>query len=111
MIGNAVSECLTRLPSAVAASLESHVLDRAKHMRAYYHTLRHLGDDRHRRRAFQLAQVFAGPMAIRREILGRLIGRAKWSDSAPAEIRLWLEQLGLRPITPCSISEDEHGRR
>ena len=55
------------------------------------------------RRAFQLAQVFAGKMAVRREILGRIIGRAKWSDSAPMEMRLWLEKLGLQPIVPCSL--------
>ena len=99
MIGDAVSECLMRLPAAVAASLESHFLEETKDMRVYYHTLRRLGDDVASRRAFQLAQVFAGKMAVRREILGRIIGRAKWSDSAPMEIRSWLEKLGLQPIT------------
>lgn len=108
MIGDAVAECLMRLPAAVAASLTSHFLEETKDMRVYYHTLRRLGDDVARRRAFQLAQVFAGKMAVRREILGRIIGRAKWSDSAPMEIRSWLEKLGLQPIAPCSIPEGEH---
>ena len=107
MIGNAVSECLTRLPPAVAASLESHFLEETKDMRVYYHTLQRLGDDVVGRRWFQLAQVFAGKMAVRRDILGRIIGRAKWSDSAPMEIRSWLERLDLQPIVPCAIPEGE----
>jgi hypothetical protein len=49
------------------------------------------------RRVFQIWQLFDGS-AVRSEVVGRLLGKAKWTDSAPDEIRQWLESIGHGPI-------------
>jgi hypothetical protein len=102
MIENAISECLPQLSPSVATTLRSQLVDRAKEMRSYYETLRESHDNPARRRAFQLAQMCFGTMAVRREIVGRLFGKTRWTDRVPAEIRNWLESRGLQPIIECS---------
>jgi glycosyltransferase involved in cell wall biosynthesis len=94
MILDAVRACEAYLEPSVVAGLESHWMDWSRDMRAYYAGLRQRRGV-FRRRLNQLTQVFNGTKAARSEIFGQLFGRQKWGDVAPAEIRLWLESLGL----------------
>ncbi len=99
MVQDAVSACEPYLEPRVVAGLKSGLLDKARAMRTYYAGLRQRRKPLDRR-LFQLAQLFSGPAAIRSEIFGRLVGRPKWPDIAPTEIRLWLESIGLTPLIP-----------
>jgi len=102
MIENAISDCMSQLPAAVATTLRSQLVDQSKEMRSYYETLRESHDSPARRRVFQLTQMCFGTMNVRREIVGRLFGKTRWTDRVPAEIRDWLESRGLQPIIDCS---------
>ena len=97
MIQDAVSTCEPYLAPDIVAGLKSGLLDRTMKMRTYYAGLRQRRKTMDRR-VFQLSQLFTGPALARSEIISRLFGRPKWGDVAPAELRLWLESLGHRPI-------------
>ena len=97
MIMNAFVACERYLDPAVAAGLKSHWLDWTRDKKMYYTGLRKR-QNVYRRRMFQLAQLFFGTIAARSEVIRRVCGRPKWGDVAPAEIRLWLESLGLGPM-------------
>lgn len=106
MVQDAVSACETYLTPEVVAVLESGLLDKARAMRTYYAGLRQRRKPLDRR-LFQLAQLFGGPATVRSEIFGRLFGRPKWPDIAPAEIRSWLESIGLRPLIPVDANSHQ----
>lgn len=97
MIQDAVQTCEAYLDPSIVSGLRLRWLDWSKEIRTYYSGLRrrrnHLS-----RRIFQISQVFNGTAAARSELIGRLFGRQKWPDAAPAEIRLWLESIGLNPV-------------
>ena len=93
MIQDAVTASEPHLPPAVTAGLRSHWLESSRTLRAYYRGLAH----RPRaldRRLYQLATA-AGRSDASSEVLGRLLGRPKWPDTFPDEMRTWLESLGL----------------
>jgi glycosyltransferase involved in cell wall biosynthesis len=98
MIEDAVSACAPYLPSAVVAALNSWLLDISKEMRTYYRGLRKRRHSAIRRRLFQSSQLLGGTKAVRSEIVGRFLGRTKWPDRFPAEMRLWLESKGLPSV-------------
>ena len=50
------------------------------------------------RRLFLVSQLFVGAPAVRSEVIRRLLGGPRWGQTAPREIRLWLESIGLNPI-------------
>ena len=100
MVQDAISACEAYLEPRVVSGLKSGLLDKAREMRTYYAGLRQRRKPLDRR-LFQLAQLFSGPAAVRFQIIGRLFGRPKWPEIAPAEIRLWLESRGLHPLIPC----------
>ena len=102
MIRDAVSECKAYLPPVVASGLDSHV-DSTRELRAYYLALRKLRDHRVRRALYQFSRLLAGHTAIRREILGRVLRRPKWTEVSATEIRRWLESLGLKPLAACDL--------
>jgi glycosyltransferase involved in cell wall biosynthesis len=96
IILDAVAHCQSSLPPEVAAGLHKYLLKASSEMRAYYCGMRH-------RRSYRLAlyrasQLFKGGAAVRAEILGRLRGRSRWIETAPASIRLWLESLHFGPV-------------
>lgn len=106
MIQDAIVVCQDRLHPAVVEGLRSHWLDRAREMRTYYRAL-----DRRAgavdRRLFQLSQLCKGSSA-RSEIIGRLFGKPRWPEAAPAEIQRWLESIGLGPVATCDEREHIH---
>ena len=104
MIAVAVSECGNTLPEAVQGALKSE-LSRTRDLRAYYATLREMRSSVLRRRVFQLEAFIGGSVAVRREILARILGKESWSQNAPAQTGRWLESLGLSPITLTSGSQ------
>jgi glycosyltransferase involved in cell wall biosynthesis len=117
MIRDAVETCRDSLPSKVVDGLESHWLAFSSEMRLYYAGLR----ERRRaadRRAFQLARFLGGTNAVRSQILGRALGRPRWPDTAPTEIRIWLQSLLGSPVIdalprgshPVSSSSADSGR-
>jgi glycosyltransferase involved in cell wall biosynthesis len=99
MIRDAMRACEAYLDPIVADGLRSHWLDWTRDMRRYYSALRHRRNVL-RRRLFQVSELFTGTAAARSQLIGRLLARPKWSEIAPAEIRLWLESLGLAPVVP-----------
>src|SRR5688572_11606273 len=101
MIRDAVSECEHDLHPAIARELKVALLDRSNELRTYYLVLRQLREDKFGRSLYQLRRFVSGPSAVRRELGRRILGRSKWTERAASEIRLWLESLGLQPITPC----------
>jgi glycosyltransferase involved in cell wall biosynthesis len=94
MIDDALRSCEKYLDPSALAGLKSHWINWTRDMRRYQAGLRYRPGALSRR-FYQLAQVFNGTEAARSEIFGRLLGRPKWGDVAPTEIRLWLESLGL----------------
>jgi hypothetical protein len=106
MVQDAVSACEAYLEPRVAAGLKSGLLEKATAMRTYYAGLRQRQKSLDRR-LFQMSQLFAGPAAVRSQIIGRLFGRPKWPEIAPAEIRLWLESIGLTPLIPVGTNSRE----
>jgi len=101
MIRDAVAECQKELHPAIVRELQAKLLDDTHQLRMYYMTLRQLRDDKVRRSLYQLKRILSGPSVVRRELGRRILGRSKWADRAAPEIRVWLESLGLQPITPC----------
>jgi glycosyltransferase involved in cell wall biosynthesis len=97
MIRNAIQTCEAYLSPSVLAGLRSRWLDLSSDLRSYYANLR-LRRNAVRRRLFQLAQAFGGPAAARSQMIGTLVGRKKWVETAPTELRLWLESIGLGPV-------------
>jgi glycosyltransferase involved in cell wall biosynthesis len=97
MILDAVRACEKYLEPSVVAGLKSHWLDWARDMRAYEQECLRLRWNRLRRRFYQAAQFF-NSTAARYQIVGRLFGKPRWTELAPAEIRRWLESLGLGPM-------------
>ena len=94
------------LPPAILEGLRSRWLEQSREMRAYYRGLSHRPRALHRR-VFQLAQAVDGAEA-RAEVIRRLFGRPQWGDSFPAEIRAWLESMGL-PVTSMDGAADGLG--
>ena len=101
MIGDAIQTCEPFLAPEVIRDLEEHWLDRARQMRTYY---RHLRDERDpfRRRLFQMSQLFDGSGAARSEVIARLRGQPKWTSRGPAEVKRWVESMGINPLQPLS---------
>jgi hypothetical protein len=97
MIRDAVHACEAYLAPAVLLGLRSRWLDVSSDMRSYYAGLLHRRNTLHRR-LFQLTQLFSGTAAARSQMIDVLVGRKKWTDAAPAEIRLWLESIGAGPV-------------
>jgi glycosyltransferase involved in cell wall biosynthesis len=96
MILDAVLKCESQLETQVVAGLKEHWLGWSGEMRTYYTGLRNRRS--FSKRLFQMSQIFDGGRAARCELMYRLIGRPKWVDRAPGEIRSWLESLGLGPV-------------
>jgi hypothetical protein len=96
MIDEALRVCEPLMNPAVVAGLHHRWLQQMRDMRVYYRGLgrRPSAVDR---RVFQIWQLFDGS-AVRSEVVGRLLGKAKWTDAAPDEIRQWLESIGHGPI-------------
>ena len=97
MILDAVRACEKYLEPSVVAGLKSHWLDWTRDMRAYDRECLRLRRNGLRRRLYQVAQLFKST-AARYQIVGRLFGKPGWGEVAPAEIRHWLESLGLGPM-------------
>jgi glycosyltransferase involved in cell wall biosynthesis len=101
MIRNAIEACAPRLPARVAAGLGSDLLPRAGELRAYYAGLRERHQAPGARRLFQARRMLTGSRAVRSEIWGRAMGRPRWPDVAPEQIRAWLDAVcGFRMIEP-----------
>jgi glycosyltransferase involved in cell wall biosynthesis len=96
MIDDAVSTCERLLTKEVAEGLRERV-SRSYDMRHYYRALRQRPNAVDRR-LYQASQVLSGTQAARSEVVGRLVGRPKWADRAPAEFRSWLESMQVTPI-------------
>jgi hypothetical protein len=96
MIADALRVCEPYLDPAVVAGLRSRWLELTHEMRAYYRGLGHRPNAVDRR-VFQIARLLDGP-ATRSEVVGRLLGKPRWPDTAPDQIREWLESLGLGPV-------------
>lgn len=112
MVDDAVAHCLPMLPPQVAEGLTTRWVPHSRKMRGYYAGLRHRRQV-FARRGFQLQQALLGSAAVRAEILGRTMGRPKWVEQAPAELRAWLESLGMTPIeiVSHSASADRYGHQ
>lgn len=61
-------------------------------MRDYYRGLSHRPGSLDRK-VFQLSKVVDGAEA-RSEVIRRLLGRPRWPDAYPGQVRSWLESLG-----------------
>lgn len=97
MIQAAVDHCAPLLDARVLEGLTSHWLDLSKEMRGYYAGLR----ERRQvsaRRLFQLGALLRGPKAVRSEMFARACGARRWLDTAPEQIRIWLESISDRPL-------------
>jgi glycosyltransferase involved in cell wall biosynthesis len=97
MILDAVRACEKHIDPSVLAGLNSHWMNWARELRAYNHECLRLRRNGLRRRLYQMVQLFTSS-AVRRQIVGRLFGKPDWQEAAPAEIRRWLESLGLGPM-------------
>jgi len=97
MIQDALESCQPYLEPAVISGLRSRWLNLSSDMRSYYAGLRHRRNVL-RRRLYQLSQAFGGTRAARSEMIGALVGKQKWMETAPNEIRTWLESIGLGPV-------------
>jgi hypothetical protein len=82
-----------RRPSVVAG-LKSHWLNWTREMMTYDRECLRLRRNGPRRRLYQTAQLF-NSRAARYQMVGRLFGKPRWGELAPAEIIRWLESLGL----------------
>ncbi len=97
MIEDAISVCTPYLAPAIVAGLREQWLPQSKEMRTYYAGLRSRKNTL-ARRVHQFGQLFHGGRNARSEVLGRLFRKPKWGDIAPAQMRSWLESLGIVPI-------------
>ena len=97
MILDAVRACEKHIDPSVLAGLNSHWMNWARELRAYNRECLRLRRNVLRRRLYQMAQLFTSS-AVCRQIVGRLFGKPNWREAAPAEIRRWLESLGLGPM-------------
>jgi glycosyltransferase involved in cell wall biosynthesis len=97
MIRDAVATCQPFLTADVMRDLEERWLDRAQHMRTYYRQLRDRRDPL-QRRLFQASQLVDGRNAARSEVLGRLVGRPRWTTRTPADVRRWVKAMGIDPV-------------
>jgi hypothetical protein len=98
MIGNAIEACRSRLPAPVVSGLGSYLLPWAGELRSYYAGLRERRQVASQRRLFQARRFLAGSGAVRSEIWGRVLGRPRWPDVAPGQIRAWLEAACDYPV-------------
>jgi len=103
MIEAALRVCEPQMDPAVVEGLHARWLDQMRELRTYYRELgrRPSAVDR---RVFQLAQMIDGS-SVRSEVVGRLMGKPKWTDAAPDEIRQWLESLELGPVASPDTGE------
>jgi len=97
MILDAIRACERYLAPSVVERLNSHWLDWTRELRAYDQECVRLGRKELRRRSYQVTRLF-NSTAVRNQIVGRLFGQPRWTELAPAEIRSWLESLGLGPM-------------
>jgi glycosyltransferase involved in cell wall biosynthesis len=97
MILDAVRACEGYLEPSVVSGLKLHWLDWTRDLRAYDRQCRRLRRNGVRRLLYQMAKLF-NCTAARSQIVGRLFGKPGWGEVAPAEIRRWLESLGLGPM-------------
>jgi glycosyltransferase involved in cell wall biosynthesis len=98
MVQDAFQTCERFLQPEVVSGLRKHWLPAASELRLYYAGLRNrrrAGD----RRVFQAKQVLGGTGSTRKEIFRRLVGKPRWLDAAPGEIREWLESTAGPVIT------------
>ena len=92
MIAAAVTVAQPYLLPSVAAGLRSRWLEESREMRDYYRGLSHRPGSLDRK-VFQLSKVVDGAEA-RSEVIRRLLGRPRWPDAYPGQVRSWLESLG-----------------
>ena len=97
MIQDAILACEAELDPAVVAGLKSYWFDRTRTFRTHYFDLQRRPGVLDRR-LFQASQLFLGAQAVRSEVIRRLLGGPRWGETAPREIRFWLESLGLNPV-------------
>ncbi len=97
MIEDALAACLPKLAPDLVAALKAHWLDLSREMRGYYAGLRNRRVVAERRK-FQLQQLVGGSGAVRSQMFARALGRPRWPDAAPGEIRQWLEAFVARPV-------------
>ena len=95
MICEALIACQSYLAPQVLAGVKEHWLTWSSDMRNYYRGLR-IRPNVLQRRLFQVWQ--ASKRAVRSEWIQQFSGRPKWPDRAPADIRNWLESIGLGPV-------------
>lgn len=95
MVEEAVLSCEPYLAPEVVAGLKAYWLKRSTDMRSYYKGLRRRPGF-FERKLFQLSQ--AKNKSVCAELIQRAVGNSKWPERAPAEIRRWLESLGLGPV-------------
>ncbi len=96
IIRDAVTHCESSLAPEVTARLREHRLQWSAELRSYYTRFRQRQDHIHLRH--RATQFLKGSAALRSEIVGRLLGRPRWIDTAPVEFRLWLESRNLGPV-------------
>ena len=97
MILDAVQGCEEYLEPSVAAGLKSHWLAWSRDLRAYDQECLRLRRKGLQRRSYQMTRLF-NSTAVRDQIVNRLLGKPRWTETAPSEIRCWLESLGLGPM-------------
>lgn len=98
MIKDAISVCAPHLQPVAIAALDSRLLHLSEQMRTYYRGLRKRRSSAFARRVFQLLALLRGSNAIRSEVVGRFLGRPKWPERFPIELRRWLESKGSPPL-------------
>ena len=98
MILDALLKCESYLAPEVAAGLRHRWLSLTSNMRSYYSGLR-IRPNVLNRRLFQASQIHK--KAVRSEIINRLRGNPTWDARFTAEMRSWLESLGLGPVVWC----------
>jgi hypothetical protein len=103
MLAAAVAAAGPHLAPEIAEGLRSRWLEESRAMRAYYRGLSHRPGSLDRK-MFQLSKVVDGTEA-RSEVIGRLLGRPKWPDAYPRQIRAWLESIGHTVATADDVAE------
>jgi len=96
MIDDAIKKCRPFLSPELMAGLESEWVPGSRSMRDYYTSLANKGTLR--RRFFQIAQAYSGDAIARFEVRQRILGQPTWFDRFPADLKKWLESIGLGPV-------------
>lgn len=96
MVEDAVQKCAPYLAPEILTGLRDHWIGLSATMRAYYRGLRNR-ENVIQRRSFQLGQLLSEE-ASRAEMVGLALGRPKWTDRVPDDIRNWLESVGYGAV-------------